>query len=151
MSLNAQVLVSAIVHEQGAAGTGTALRVNQVNHSLALAGEAGKIAWSGAGTIASSGSVTIDLRALADDRGATVLSSADFVYVKNTGTGSINLGDAESSPWAGFPSLTLGAGCVFAATYADYAVTSGSKAAKIAAGTGGTYEYEILVVGEEAS
>lgn len=147
MSLSAQVLISAIVHEQNAAGTGTALRVNQANHSIVLSGESSKVAWSGSGTIAAGGSVNIDLRALADDRGTTVLSSAEFVYVKNTGTGTLVLGGAASNQWSGFPSLTLGAGCVYAASYADLTVTTSSKVAKIAAGSGGTYEYEMLVIG----
>lgn len=147
MSLSAQVLISAIVHEQNAAGTGTALRVNQANHSIVLAGESSKVAWSGSGTLAAGGSVNIDLRALTDDRGTTVLSSAEFVYVKNTGTGTLVIGGASSNQWSGFPSLTLGAGCVFSASYADLAVTTSSKVAKIASGSGGTYEYEMLVIG----
>lgn len=160
MPLNAQILLSILAHETSSGDLSRTLRATPASYAATFSDGTGanqaQIAWSDS-VDAAVEYTSLNLKALADDRGSINFSAIKIIYIRNTGASQILFGPYTENAWAENPvgetgssgTLTLNAGCVafFAnASAAGWPVVGFSNLGVwVPAGVG---KYEIVLIGE---
>jgi hypothetical protein len=111
VDLTAQILLQIAAVETSTADLSATVTTTNVSRSLSFATGTGanqaQLVWSDSRTIAASGSDTLNLASLADDRGTVVLSAVKAIYIRNTGTAAITW---AGGGWGGAPMDDASAG-----------------------------------------
>ncbi len=164
MDLTAQILLQIAAVETSTADLSATVTTTNVSRSLSFATGTGpgqaQLVWSDSRTIAASGTDTLDLADLADDRGTVVLSAVKAIYIRNTGAAALNLsGVGPPEDWEAGPVKTpsgslleIPAGGMYLATNASaagWAVGSSPQLVTVInASTTAAASYDILLIGE---
>ncbi len=164
MELNAQILLQIVAAETSSSDLSTTARSTTISRAVAFTTGTGisqaQLVWSDSRTIAASGTETLDLAELADDRGTVVLSAVKAIYIRNTGAAVLNLtGGGPPEDWEAGPVKTpsgslleIPAGGIYLATNASaagWAVGSSPQWVIVNnASTTTAATYDIVLIGE---
>lgn len=146
MSLNAQVMLSALVHESSEDGVSRSLRATPAAYSLTLSDGTGasqsQVAWSSKRALAGA-SETINVASLPDDRGTVTMTSVTVFFLANRSTAALTATPSGAAGAFGGTHHVRPGGAAIAAAADAGGMPAGSLVISGSAGQ----EYEIVLVG----